>query len=171
MPEVSERDHIIGRPNAPVTMVQYGDFECPYSGKAFVSVRRLRETLPNELRFAYRHYPILPKHKYAQQAAEASEAAAVQGKFWEFHDILYDHQGELGGQDLLRYATQLKLDVHRFEQDLNARTFKRRVQEDQQSGNDSGVMGTPTFFINGSIYEGYYEYRELYDAIDIELQK
>ena len=164
-PEVGDRDHAIGRPNAPITMVQYGDFECPYSAKAFQSVKRLREALPDELRFVYRHYLILPRHRHAEQAAEAAEAAGAQGKFWEYHDVLYAHQGELSGYDLIKHAEALHLDINRFKRDLAARSFASRVQDDHRSGIDSGVEGTPTFFINGSIYEGFYEYRELYDAI------
>lgn len=164
-PPVDEGDHTIGRKDAPNTLVQYGDFECPYSGKAFSTVKKLRESLSDETLFVYRLFPILPKHKHAQQAAEASEAAAAQGRFWEYHDVLYDHQTELTEKDLVGYARGLGLDIDRFRRQLVGREFEARVAEDQRGGQESGVYGTPTFFINGRIYEGYYEYRELYDAL------
>jgi protein-disulfide isomerase len=151
-------------------LVLYGDFECPYSGKAFLSVKRLQEALPDELRFAYRHFPIVPKHKHAMMAAEASEAAAAQGRFWEYHDLLFNHQKELDEGSLVRYARELKLDEARFKQDLISHAFLSRIEEDRDDGEESGVFGTPTFFINGNIYEGYYEYRELYDAVIGEMR-
>jgi formate-nitrite transporter family protein len=164
-PAVDGKDHVLGREEAPITLVQYGDFECPFSGKAFLSVKKLQESLPDEFRFVYRHFPIIPKHKHAQQAAEASEAAAAQGRFWEYHDILYNHQTRLAEKDLIKYARDLGLDSDRFRQQLTAREFEARVTADQRGGEEGGVYGTPTFFINGSIYEGYYEYRELYEAL------
>ncbi len=164
-PPVNGNDHTRGRVDAPVAMVQYGDFECPYSGKAFLTVKRLQESMSNDFMFVYRHFPILPKHKHAQQAAEASEAAAAQGGFWEYHDVLYQHQEELAEADLVRYARDLGLDTDLFKRQLAGRVFEARVREDQRGGEESGVYGTPTFFINGTIYEGYYEYRELYEAL------
>ncbi len=169
-PSINSKDHIIGREDALITMVLYGDFECPYSGKAFSTVKKLRESLPDEFRYVYRHFPILPKHKHAQQAAEASEAAATQGRFWEYHDVLYDHQTELTENDLFGYARGLGLDTDLFRRQLAGREFEARVAEDQRGGQESGVYGTPTFFINGKIYEGYYEYRELYDALIKEIR-
>lgn len=169
-PQIGNKDHIIGREDAPAVMVQYGDFECPYSGKAFSTVKKLQESLPDDFRFVYRHFPILPKHKHAQQAAEASEAAAAQGRFWEYHDALYNHQTELAETDLVRYARDLGLDTTQFRRQLVGREFEARVKEDQKGGEESGVYGTPTFFINGTIYEGFYEYRELYDALIKEIR-
>jgi len=168
-PPVGDRDHAWGRQDAPVTVVLYGDFECPYSGKAFRAVKRLQGSLPDGFRYVYRHFPIARKHRHAQQAAEASEAAAAQGRFWEYHDLLYHHQNELGERDLVRYAADLRLDVGSFEQDLAEHAHAAKVREDSEGGEASGVNGTPTFFVNGDIFEGFYEYAELFDVITKEI--
>jgi protein-disulfide isomerase len=126
--------------------------------------------LPDEFRYVFRHFPILPKHKYAQLAAEASEAAAVQGRFWEYHDVLFNHQPALKEADLTRYSVEPGPDPDRLRHQLTAREFEAKVKADHRGGEESGVSGTPTFFINGTIYDGHYEYRPLYEALIKEIR-
>jgi protein-disulfide isomerase len=149
---------------APVTVVEYGDFECPYCGQAEPVVRELLRDF-GDVTYVWRHLPLNDVHPNAQQAAEAAEAAAEQGAFWEMHDLLLDHQDALGFDDLLGYAEQLGLDVARFEEDLRTRAGARRVAEDVDSADLSGVSGTPTFFINGIRHYGAYDIATLSGAV------
>jgi protein-disulfide isomerase len=151
---VSERDHVQGPADAPVTLVEYGDFECPYCGMAYPIVKQLQATMGRDLRFAFRHFPIRESHPHAEHAAEAAEAAGAQGKFWQMHDALYENQHALGDAALARYADALGLDTARFEAELRAHTHAKRVRDDFMGGVRSGVNGTPTFFINGERYDG-----------------
>ena len=156
-----ERDHVRGPVEAPVTVVEYGDFECPYCGQAEPVVRELLRDF-GDVTYVWRHLPLNDVHPNAQQAAEA---AAEQGAFWEMHDLLLDHQDALGFDDLLGYAEQLGLDVARFEEDLRTRAGARRVAEDVDSADLSGVSGTPTFFINGIRHYGAYDIATLSGAV------
>jgi Na+/H+ antiporter NhaA len=159
-----ERDHIRGTLDAPVTVVEYGDFECPYCGQAEPIVRELlREH--GDVAYAWRHLPLNDVHPSAQQAAEAAEAAAEQGAFWEMHDLLLDHQDELGFDDLVGYAQQLGLDIERFEEDLRMRTGAARIAQDVDSADLSGVSGTPTFFVNNLRHYGAYDIATLSAAV------
>ncbi len=151
-----ERDHIRGPLDAAVTVVEYGDFECPYCGQAEPVVRELLREF-GDVRYVWRHLPLSDVHPRAQLAAEASEAAAEQGAFWEMHDVLLDHQEALGPEDLMAYAEQLGLDVERFADDLRERFGAARVADDVDSADLSGVSGTPTFFINGRRHYGAYD--------------
>jgi formate-nitrite transporter family protein len=153
-PAVGERDHIAGPGDAPVTLVEYGDFECPYCGMAYPIVKELQQRLGRRLRFVFRNFPLAESHPHAEHAAEAAEAAAEQGKFWEMHDTLYEHQRALEDADLVRYAEELRLDADRVARELEPGTETRRVREDFRSGVRSGVNGTPTFFVNGERYDG-----------------
>ena len=153
-PPVSERDHVAGPNDAPVTLVEYGDYECPYCGMAYPILKSVRRALGKRMRFVYRHFPLNETHPHARHAAEASESAAVEGKFWEMHDALFEHQHALEDEDLVRYAKSLGIDATRVEEDLAAGTYTKRVREDFRSGVRSGVNGTPTFFINGARYDG-----------------
>lgn len=163
---LSERDHIQGNPDiAQVTLVEYGDFECPYCGAAYPVVKRIQNHMGNQLLFAFRHFPISSSHPHAFQAAEASESAAAQGEFWEMHDMLYEHQQHLESEDLFAYAEQLGLDIDQFERDLVDHTFESAVREDFRSGVRSGVNGTPTFFINGLRHNGGYDYKSLLNEL------
>ncbi len=153
-PPVSERDHAAGPEDAPVTLVEYGDYECPYCGMAYPIVKRAQQDLGNRLRFVFRNFPLAESHPHARLAAEAAEAAGAQGKFWEMHDMLYEHQDALEAEDLMGYAKSLGLDVPKFAHDLEAGTYTKRVRDDFRNGVRSGVNGTPTFFVNGSRYEG-----------------
>jgi protein-disulfide isomerase len=152
-----ERDHVRGRLDAPVTLLEYGDFECPYCGDAAPVIDRLLDKLPDEVRYVFRHLPLADVHPSAQVAAEAAEAAGEQGKFWEMHDRLLTHQQALAPGDLFRYASDLGLDLERFEDDLRRRRHAPRVAEDVRSADASGVSGTPTFFVNGRRHQGVYD--------------
>ena len=165
MPVDPDRDHIRGpREDALVTLVEYGDFECPYCGQAEPHVRELLRGHA-ELRFVFRHLPLTDVHPHAQMAAEAAEAADRQGKFWEMHDTLMDHQGELTVKDLLRYAADLGLDTEKFSADLRKHTGAARIAEDVDSADLATVSGTPTFFINGNRYYGAYDIDALQEAV------
>jgi protein-disulfide isomerase len=164
---VGERDHIRGRADAPITLVEYGDYECPDCGSAGPFVRGLRRRLGDRLRFVFRNFPRIEIHPHAQPAAEAAEAAAAQGKFWEMHDLLFEHQQALEDADLLRYAAQLGLDVKRFERDLAEHVFAPRVHEDIRGGLQSGVDRTPTFFLDGVRQGGFFSLPALLDAMEV----
>jgi protein-disulfide isomerase len=155
-PVDSERDHIRGPAESPVTVLEYGDFECPYCGRAESVMRELLSEF-GDVRYVWRHLPLTDVHPRAQAAAEAAEAAAAQGKFWEMHDLLLDHQKALRVSDLLGYAQDLDLDRERFEEDLRRRSGAGRIEEDVDSADLSGVSGTPTFFINGRRHYGAYD--------------
>jgi Na+/H+ antiporter NhaA len=164
VPVDSERDHVRGPSVAPVTVVEYGDFECPHCGQAEPIVRELLADF-GDVSYVWRHLPLTDVHPHAQLAAEAAEAAAAQGCFWEMHDLLLSHQGELTGDDLAGYARELGLDVRRFEDHLGTRSGAARIAEDVDSADLSGVLGTPTFFINGRRHHGAYDVESLTVAI------
>ncbi len=153
-PPVGPDDHIAGPPDAPVTLVEYGDYECPYCGMAYPIVKAIHRRLGNRLRFVFRNFPLKEAHPHAYHAAEAAEAAAAQGKFWEMHDVIFEHQHALEDDDLARYARGLGLDGDRIAEALETGTYTRNVRDDFRSGVRSGVNGTPTFFINGERYDG-----------------
>ena len=151
---VGQRDHIQGLDTAPVTLVEYGDYECPYCGHAYPIIKQVQKNLGNKLRFIFRNFPITQIHPHAQHAAEAAEVAAAQNKFWEMHDYLYEHQQALDDNHLEKYASRLGLDITQFNQDMASHVHAQRVREDFLSGVRSGVNGTPTFYINGIRYNG-----------------
>jgi protein-disulfide isomerase len=159
-----ERDHIRGPLAAPVTLVEYGDFECPYCGQAEPVVRELLRDF-GDIRYVWRHLPLNDVHLNAQLAAEASEAAADQGRFWELHDLMLDHQDRLRPDDLVAYALELGLDGERFSETLRVHSGAARVAEDVDSADLSGVSGTPTFFINGQRHYGAYDIATLSAAV------
>jgi Na+/H+ antiporter NhaA len=163
-PVDTERDYVRGPEDAPVTVVEYGDFECPYCGQAEPVVRELLSDF-GDVRYVWRHLPLTDVHPRAQAAAEAAEAAAAQGAFWEMHDQLLAHQDALRVSDLHRYAEELGLDVGQFDDDLRRRTGAARIEEDVDSADLSGVSGTPTFFINGRRHYGAYDIGTLSDAV------
>ena len=166
---VSERDHVLGPATAPVTLVEYGDYECPYCGAAHRSLEQVLGVMGNDLRFAFRHFPLSQIHPHAYQAAEAAEAAAAQGRFWEMHDLLFENQDRLGVRDLIGYADALDLDLEQFVTDLRGHAHTDRLQEDFLSGVRSGVNGTPTFFVNGLRHNGGYDVEALLEALRSEL--
>ena len=153
-PPVSAQDHAAGPEEAPVTLVEYGDYECPYCGMAYPIVKALQRELGSSLRFVFRNFPLAEVHPHARHAAQAAEAAGAQGKFWEMHDMIFEHQSALEDADLIAYAKSLGLDADRVARELEAGTYANRVRDDFRNGMRSGVNGTPTFFINGQRYDG-----------------
>jgi protein-disulfide isomerase len=164
---VSEgRDHIQGPADAAVTLIEYGDYECPYCGAAYPIIKEVQARMGERLRFVFRNFPITTSHPHAEQAAEAAEAAGSQGKFWAMHDVLYENQKRLGDPDLRAYAEKLALDVEQFDKDLAEHVHAARVREDFMSGVRSGVNGTPSFYINGSRHDDSYELETLLAALE-----
>ena len=151
---VGEQDHVAGSLDAPVILVEYGDFECPYCGQAYPIVKTVQRALGKDLALVYRHFPLAEAHPHARLAAEAAEEAAEQGQFWRMHDTLFENQGALEHQDLLAYAEALGLDLGRFAAALTDHTHAKKVRSDFRGGVRSGVNGTPTFFVNGERYDG-----------------
>jgi protein-disulfide isomerase len=149
-----------------VTLVQYGDYECPYCGEAYPIIKEMQARLGGRLRFVFRNFPISTSHPHAEQAAEAAEAADAQGRFWEMHDLLYERQRSLTDHDLHAYADELRLDVERFDKEMAEHVHAPRVHEDFMGGVRSGVNGTPTFYINGVRYDDSYEPDVLLDALE-----
>jgi protein-disulfide isomerase len=162
---VGERDHVQGPATASVTLVEYGDYQCPYCRAAVVIVEELQRVLPDQLRFVFRHFPLENLHPHARRAAEAAEAAASQGKFFEMHAALFEHQSALEHEDLLRYAVEIGLDTARFGAELDAGTHADRVREDFRGGVRSGVRGTPTFYLDEVRYDGAIGVRQLVATI------
>jgi Na+/H+ antiporter NhaA len=160
-----ERDHIRGRVDAPVTLLEYGDFECPYCAHAAPVITKLLDRLGDELRYVFRHLPLTDVHPNAQVAAEAAEAAGAQGAFWDMHDRLLSHQDALAPADLFRHASDLGLDLDRFSDDVRRRRHAGRVAGDVRSADASGVSGTPTFFVNGRRHQGVYDIETLARAV------
>jgi protein-disulfide isomerase len=166
---VGERDHVLGPATAPVTLVEYGDYECPFCGAAHATLEQVRQVMGNDLRFVYRHFPLTQIHPHAYQAAEAAEATGAQGRFWEMHDLLFENQDRLGLRDLIGYAGALGLDLERFVTELRGHAYVNRLREDFLSGVRSGVNGTPTFFVNGVRHDGGYDLEALLEALRGEL--
>jgi protein-disulfide isomerase len=166
VPVDDDRDHIQGPADAAVTLVEYGDYECPYCGAAYPIVKELQARMGDRLRFVFRNFPISTSHPHAEQAAEAAEASAAQGRFWEMHDLLYENQTQLRDQDLHAYAEQLGIDVERFDKDLAEHVHAPRVHEDFMSGVRSGVNGTPSFYVNGARHDDSYDFETLLAALE-----
>jgi protein-disulfide isomerase len=166
VPPVGDRDRVHGSWDAPVTLVEFGDYDCPFTVRAFSVVRGLRRRLGGRLRFVFRVFPLTRIHAHAQAAAEAAEAAAAQGQFWEMHDRLFEAHRKLEDADLRHYAEEVGLDIERFEKEMEDHTHAARVREDLKSGLSSGVPGTPTFFINGVRHDGPNDFETLLAALE-----
>ncbi len=166
LPVSEERDHIHGPADAAVTLVEYGDYECPYCGAAYPIVKEVQAQLGERLRFVFRNFPIVTSHPHAEQAAEAAEAAGAQGEFWQMHDLLYERQSRLRDEHLHSYAEELGLDVGRFDAELAGHVHAPRVREDFMSGVRSGVNGTPTFYIDGVRHDDSYDVDTLLAALE-----
>lgn len=164
-PPAGTLDHADGPAEARVTLVEYGDFECPSCAEAFVTLHQVRRAFGPNLRFVFRHFPLRASHPHALSAAKAAEAAAAQGKFWPMYDRLFLHQSKLTDPDLLRHAEHLGLDLARFREDWASRSAETRVREHLLSGAQSGVRGTPTLFIDGVRYDGPQERAPLIEAL------
>ena len=160
------KDHLLGPPDAPITLVEYGDYECPSCGRAYPLLKELQKHFENKLLFVFRHFPLNTVHRHASIAAQAAEAAAAQGKFWPMHDRLYGDQANLELSDLTLHALRLGLDPYKFESALSTGTHEKHVEADYRGGQNSGVSGTPTLFINGVRYEGTLNVDALTAAIE-----
>jgi protein-disulfide isomerase len=162
---IAGRDHIQGPIDAPVALVEYGDYQCPYCGEAHPIVKTVQERLAGRLCFVFRNFPLANMHPYAEHAAEAAEAAAAQGRFWEMHDVLFENQNALEDDDLEQYAESLGLDAKRLMKEVADGSHAARVREDFRGGVRNGVNGTPTFFINGVRYDGELDAGALFAAL------
>lgn len=166
VPVSESRDHIQGPATAAVTLVEYGDYECPYCAQAYLIVKEVQERLGNKLRFVFRNFPLTKLRPHAYQTALAVETAAAQGKFWEMYDFLFKHGQSLTDDNLRLSAAKLGLHVNKFDLEFLDRTYSKHVDEDIQSGEESGVTKTPTFFINGDRYVESWDLDSLLSALD-----
>src|SRR5882672_2627482 len=164
-PPISERDHSAGNTNAPVTLVEYGDYQCPYCGAAHPVVKRLQRDIGKMLRFVFRNFPLTQSHPYALIAAEAAEAAALQGKFWQMHKLLFENQEELEPDVLPSWAESIGVDINQFAMAIKDRRVRKRIEDDYASGVQSGVEGTPSFFINGMPFDGDDDFESLHAVL------
>lgn len=165
VPVSPARDHILGRMDAPVTLVEYGDYECPFCAAAHPIVKAIEAQAGDAVRYVFRHFPMTTVHPHAEMAAEAAEAAGRQGRFWDMHDVLYANQHQLDGAALLSYAAALGLDVNRVGNEIAAHVHLPKISEDFMSGVRSGVNGTPAFYINGVRHDGGWDYVSLAAAL------
>lgn len=156
-PPVSERDHIQGNPDAAIELVEFGDYQCPHCGHAHPIIKHVQKEMGDQLKFVFRNFPLAEIHPQARLAAVAAEAAGRQGKYWEMHDVIFEHQQHLRLSSLLEYARGLDLNMEQFEIDLSSDELMEIVEDDFESGVRSGVNGTPTFFVNGHKYGGSWE--------------
>lgn len=164
-PPISDKDHIEGNVNAFIELVEYGDYQCPYCGRAYPIVKGIQEILGNKLKFVFRNFPLTSIHPHAMSAAIATEAAALQDKYWPMHDIIFEHQNQLNRNSLLKYAKDQELDINQFSIDIERPELHKKVEADFESGIRSGVNGTPTFFINGEKYNNSWEEEDMLDFI------
>jgi protein-disulfide isomerase len=167
---VNQTDHFVGPEAARVTLVEYGDFECPNCGQAYPAVKMLLKHFEHRVRFVFRHFPLTEVHPHAELAVQATEAAGAQHKFWPMHDLLFEHQRHLKVEDLRHYAEQLELDLERFDYELNDEIYRQRVNEHVQGGERSGARGTPTFFVNGTITDVSFGFDHLFQAVETGLR-
>lgn len=165
-PPLEDLDHVRGEPGAPLELVMFGDFQCPFCLGAQSILRRVHDRLGERLLFAFRHLPIPEKHPLAMLAAEASEAAAAQGKFWEFHDALYAIQPKLSRETMMEVAADLGLDVERMTGEIDSGVHRERIDRDLASAQASGATGTPTFFVNGVHHFGAYDASSLIEELE-----
>lgn len=151
---VNSEDHVQGRTDARIVLVEYGDFQCPYCKKAYYIVKKIQEELGADLKYVFRNFPLSDLHPDAYHAAVAAETAAAQNKFWDMHDILFENQEYLDDTYLMQYAKIVGLDIDKFEKDFGNDRIVTKVENDYDSGEENGVEGTPTFFVNGKLFEG-----------------
>jgi protein-disulfide isomerase len=169
--QVSKDDHFQGPDKAPLVLVEYGDYQCPHCGHAFPIVKRLQKALGDQLKFVFRNFPLSEVHPDALNAAKVAEASALQGKFWEMHDLLFEKQLHLDVDSLGTYAEKLELDVEALNEAVGKASVENRVETDFEGGVRSGVNGTPTFFVNGVRYDGDWEYAPFLNALKAMLEK
>ena len=170
LPVNIKRDHFQGKLGSRITLVEYGDYECPYCGQAYLIVKEIEKRLKGQLCFVFRNFPMTQIHPHAQQAAEAAEAAAAQGKFWDMYDTLYENQQALDYYHLLEYASILGLNIERFNNDLFNHIHASRIHEDFISGVRSGVNGTPTFFINQIRYNDSWDLETFLNTLGLVIK-
>jgi protein-disulfide isomerase len=168
LPVSESRDHILGPVTAPVTLVEYGDYECPYCAQAYLITKEIQERLGDKLRFVFRNFPVTKIRPHAYETALAAEAAAAQGKFWEMYDYLFKHGQAVTNDSLRRSAASLGLNLTRFDSEFHDRIYSNHIDEDIQSGKNSGVKSTPTFFINSELYNDAWDLDSLLGALDEE---
>jgi protein-disulfide isomerase len=168
---ITEEDHAQGLANAAITLVQYGEYECPYTRLSRHSVHQLQREFADSLRFVLRHFPLEEIHPHARGAAAAAEAAGLQTDFWTMHEYLFEHQKALEDADLKKYARELGLDPQRFDRDRSSPDVEKRIDRDLASGQRSGVQGTPTFYVNGTRHDGGYDLDSLRSAIQVHLDR
>ncbi len=162
---VSNKDHIQGNPDAVIELVEYGDYQCPYCGQAYLEIKKLQKHLGDKLKFVFRNFPLVEAHEYALNAAIAAEVASDMGQFWEMHDTLYENQTALDDSDLVFYAKEIGLDTGTFEAKFPDSKYEKGIENDLEGGLRSGVNGTPSFFINGRKYEGDYKVESFLEYI------
>jgi protein-disulfide isomerase len=158
---IQDTDHITGNKDAPITLVEYGDFQCPHCGRAFPIIKNILENLEGNLLFVYRHFPLSKAHPEARMAAVAAEAADRQGLFWEMYNVLFENQRQLKNDAIMRYAGMIGLNLEQFESDIQDEALHKKVENDFMSGLKSGVNATPTFFVNGIKYEDSWDGKSL----------
>ena len=168
---VNAMDHHLGAAHAPVTLVEYGDFECPNCKQAAPAVKLLLERFVGRVRLVWRHFPLEEVHPHALQAALAAEVAAGQGRFWPMHDLLFENQRHLDASHLRRHAQSLELDLRRYDADMGDTVYLQRVREDIEGAAASGVRSTPTFFVNGVIHDVSFGLQDLFDSVEAALAK
>jgi protein-disulfide isomerase len=166
---VNSNDHLFGNPNATLELVEYGDYECPYCGRAYPIVNDIKKLLDGDIKFVFRNFPLSKIHPHAFMAAVATEAAGLQGKFWEMHDMVFENQKSLNEENINHFASLLGLDADRFKEDIQNRLLFEKVEKDFESGLRSGVNKTPTFFINGQKFDGDWSKGELLDYLKAQL--
>jgi protein-disulfide isomerase len=165
-PPIDSKDHFQGKENAPIVLVEFGDYQCPHCGRAYPIIKNIQKKLGDRLKFVFRNFPLAESHPDATHAAIAAEAASAQNKFWQMHDILFENQIRLDDIHLVRYAEKIGLDVVQFEKDFEAPLYQEKVESDFESGVRSGVNGTPSFFINGEKYNGDWEEKHFLDFLE-----
>lgn len=163
-------DHILGSASAPVTIIEYGDFESPSCGRAHVGLKILLGHFGDRVRFVFRHYPEIEIHPHAERAAEAGEAAGAQGRFWPYYDVLFEHREYLSERHLRQYAAQVGVDLERYDNEMNDHLYRQRVQQHAMDGRNLGIRAMPTFFIDGILTDVSFGLRHLEDAVDHELR-
>ena len=168
---VTSADHALGTGDAPVDVVEYGDFECPNCKQAAPAVKLLLHHFAGRIRFVFRHFPLEEVHPHALRAAEAAECAGAQDKFWPMHDALFEHQSHLEVPELRGYAVELQLDLVRYDQEMNGRVYVPRIRKDIEGGRESGARSTPTFFVNGRICDVSYDLKALFAAVEAALRQ
>ncbi len=159
---VTNQDHIQGSNNAPIKLVEYGDYQCSYCGEAYPIIKAIQQNLGKDLELVFRNFPLSEMHPDAENAAKAAEAAALQNKFWEMHDMLYENQQQLDESHLVQYAKKLGLDINQFQSDMQGKAVSDKIENDFESGVKSGVNGTPSFYINGEKYDGNWQDEDVF---------